>query len=155
MLNVKTPYVKIFRRTYNIPFDFSGASAGQWVKIENGEAKLVEAADDLSSANLRIVISRMPKDGNIYEGHDTVPGGTLTVIDDFGAAYVVDGVGALEAVEEGDWLTVSSTAEELGKLKTAEAGDQVVARCTKGSDSDEIKEVQIVSPFVLAETSGS
>lgn len=149
-LDILTKYQKFTRTTYDIPYDFSGVQAGEWVKISGGSsAAVITQGDNLSSANLAMVISRMPKDGNIYEGHDTAPAGAITAVSDPNLTYVADGVGVLASVTEGDYLTVSSAADEIGKLKTAANGDQVVAKCEAGENGGSVKTIKILSPFIL------
>ena len=145
MLDIRTPYTKLFRRSYPTAFDISGLVTGQWVKVVAGIAAVIETGDDVAAMQLKMVISKVSD--NSYEGHDTTPAGTITVIDDFGAEYLTDTDGALAAVAEGDWLTVGSTENvDLGILRKALTTEQVVARCVKSSTAG--KEIQIVSPFV-------
>jgi len=161
MLTVHTPYSKLFRRTYDVDYDFTGVKTGQWVKVVAGEAQAIEDTDDLSTANLKLVISRVAGDGSIYEAHDTAPAGTISVIDGFGAELTVDSDGILVGAgtaAEGDVLIVGSTynadpaLSDLGKLikVPATAGTyQVVAKCVKGAAADETKQVQLLSPYTV------
>jgi len=152
MLNVHTPYEKLFRRTYDADYDFTGVSTGQWVKIEGDVVQKVADGDSLTNSNLKLILSRVSSDGSIYEGHDTASAGTVTVIEGFGAVYTVDGEGAANDIAENDLVEVGSSAAggNLGKLiKVTGAGNhQVVGRCISGVSGDANKQIQILSPYV-------